>query len=137
MHKLYAPVMYDGKPYIAKVTVEEYGVKETGRRFYNLRAIKISPAGGALDLQKSYDTVPYTEDNFTVADLFELVKKYDKDFSPVSVNRNMLNKDGTPKLMYHGTRRLWRNHKVQTWKKRISRPRHLFDSIGTNCTVLC
>ena len=46
MHKLYAPVTYAGELYIAKVTVEEYGSAEHGKRFYNLRGIKIDPVGG-------------------------------------------------------------------------------------------
>ncbi|MBR5231827.1 MAG: hypothetical protein IKW00_06240 [Clostridia bacterium] len=94
MHKLYALVYCNEKPYVAKVTVEEYGIgTKNEKRFYNLRAIKISPAGGAPDFKKSYDTMPYTKDGLTVADLFEIVKKYDPEL--LKTNSNAAYKLGT------------------------------------------
>lgn len=104
MHKLYAPVMYEGSMYAAKVTVEEYGFgDETGRRFYNLKAIKISPAVGAPIAKTTYGTITRTGDTLTIADFFDVVKRNDPEFKPHPVSKNMLNEDGTPKLMYHGT----------------------------------
>ncbi|MBR5231379.1 MAG: hypothetical protein IKW00_03930 [Clostridia bacterium] len=77
MHKLYTLVYYNGKPWVAKVTVEEYGFgKENGKRFYNLRAIKISPAANTPAFEKAYGAGAYSGDDLTVADLFELVKKH-------------------------------------------------------------
>ena len=104
MHKLYAYVEYDGKPYIAKVSVEEYGTNENvGKRFYNLRGIKIEPVGGAPNTNVSYGTVPNTDSTISISDLYALVKQYDKDFKPKAVNPALLNEDGTPKMWYHST----------------------------------
>ena len=105
MHKLYAPVTYNGQQYIAKVTVEEYGAKAEGRRFYNLRGIKIDLAGGIPDANTSYDTVPDTRSINSISDLHRFVKQFDKEFSPKPVNSLLLNEDGTPKMFYHGTRK--------------------------------
>ncbi len=102
MHKLYAPVDFNGDLYVAKVTVEEYGTGDSSRRFYNLRGIKIDPVGGAPDARTSYDTMPDTRSTYSISDLYSLVKSNDKDFkeNPASA---VVNKDGTPKVMYHGT----------------------------------
>lgn len=106
MHKLYALVNYNGVPYIAKVTVEEYGAgEEAHRRFYNLRGIKIEPVGGAPDAYTSYDTMPDTDSMISISDLYALVKTYDKKFSPKPVNPALLNEDGTPRTLYHQTAR--------------------------------
>ena len=103
MHKLYAPVTYAGELYIAKVTVEEYGSAEHGKRFYNLRGIKIDPAGGAPDANASYDTVPDTGSIHSISDLFALVKKYDDSFKPHEPSKvvNADGKDGSnPDIRY-------------------------------------
>lgn len=106
MHKLYALVNYNGVPYIAKVTVEEYGAgEESHRRFYNLRGIKIEPVGGAPDAYTSYGTMPDTDSMVSISDLYALVKTYDKKFSPKPVNPALLNEDGTPRTLYHQTAR--------------------------------
>ena len=104
MHKLYALVNYNGVPYIAKVTVEEYGAgEEAHRRFYNLRGIKIEPVGGAPDAYTSYGTMPNTDSMVSISGLYSLVKQFDKDFHPgKAVNPALLNDDGTPKVMYPG-----------------------------------
>ncbi len=48
-----------------------------------------------------------TEDTFatsiSISDLFAIVKKYDTEFNPRPVNKNLVNEDGTPKVFYHGT----------------------------------
>lgn len=132
MHKLYAFVDYNDTPYIAKITVEEYGVNESARRFYNLRGIKIEPIGGAPDVKTSYGAMPVIDSttsianspngilsvsegltdgksataNNTVAALYNFVKRFDKDFSAgAAVNPILLNKDGTPKVFYHGAKK--------------------------------
>lgn len=105
MHKFYSYVEYNGDPYIAKISVEEYGTSENAdRRFYNLRGIKIEPVGGAPDAHTSYGTMPDTDSTtISVSDMFALVKQFDKDFSSNPVNPALLNEDGTPKVVYHGT----------------------------------
>ena len=104
MHKLYALVDYNGTPYIAKITVEEYGVNESARRFYNLRGIKIEPIGGAPDVKTSYGTRPVIDSTISISNLYDLVKTNDKDFSAgAAVNPKLLNRNGTPRVMYHYT----------------------------------
>ena len=39
----------------------------------------------------------------SISDLYALVKTYDKEFSPKPVNPALLNEDGTPLVVYHGT----------------------------------
>ena len=41
---------------------------------------------------------------YSIADLFAFVKAYDKVFSSKPVNKMLLNDDGMPKILYHGTR---------------------------------
>ncbi|MBP0990836.1 MAG: hypothetical protein J5874_06650 [Oscillospiraceae bacterium] len=42
--------------------------------------------------------------DYNVTDLYSFVKKYDKEFTPGrKVHRALLNKDGTPKILYHNT----------------------------------
>ncbi|MGM9653139.1 MAG: hypothetical protein ACI3XP_05845 [Eubacteriales bacterium] len=107
LHKLYTPVIYDGNNYVAVSTVEEY-YNETSRkvmrRAYNLKAIKIEPAGGQLGIDSS-SSRPVTDSTISISDLYSIVKTYDKDFTPAkSVNPLLLNEDGTPKIVYHGSR---------------------------------
>ncbi len=106
LHKLYTLIKYDGQYYIAKTTIEEYyneTIKNAARRAYNLKAIKIEPVGGQLGL-KSSSSIPGTSSIVSIADLYELVKTYDKEFSPApEVSKSVLNDDGTPKILYHQT----------------------------------
>lgn len=105
LHKLYTLIQYDGRQYIAKVTVEEYyneSKKGVDRRAYNLKAIKIEPAGGQLGISSS-SSRPVTDSTISISNLFEIVKTYDKEISPKPVNPALLNEDGTPKVVYHGT----------------------------------
>lgn len=102
MHKLYSPVIFNNDLYIAKVTVEEYGAENGGRRFYNLKGIKIDPAGGTPNVKTSYGTMPDTRSEYSISDLYALVKSYDKDFKSQPSSK-VVNEDGTPKVVYHGT----------------------------------
>ena len=107
LHKLYTLIQYDGRQYIAKVTVEEYyneSKKGVDRRAYNLKAIKIEPAGGQLGISSS-SSRPVTDSTISISNLFEIVKTYDKEFSPKPVNPALLNEDGTPRTLYHQTAR--------------------------------
>ena len=85
MHKLYAPVKIDGKYFVAKISVEEsmqVGAKDTYRKFYNLHNIEISPEiSGDYIFSKDYITGLNPDDiSISIADLYEIVKKTDKDF---------------------------------------------------------
>ena len=75
LHKLYTLIQYDGRQYIAKVTVEEYyneSKKGVDRRAYNLKAIKIEPAGGQLGISSS-SSRPVTDSTISISNLFEIV----------------------------------------------------------------
>ena len=104
MHKLYALNNIGDKTYISKLSVEEYGNgNDTGKRFYNLREIKISPALGRLGTDNgTASTMRISGDSYTVSQLFNLVKASDKNFSPREASK-VVNEDGTPKVMYHGS----------------------------------
>ncbi len=91
---------------MAKITVEEYDV-DSKKRAYNVERIKMSALSRLqYDAMKaSYrNSLASNADGISVADLFELVKTYDKKFQPKPVNPELLNEDGTPKVVYHGTR---------------------------------
>lgn len=103
MHKLYAPAVFDGRDYIAKISVEEYADNsDTSLRFYNLRSIEISPTGAEFSSKSIPTGLPNIGDNYTVSQFFNLVKTYDKDFKPKDSSK-VVNPDGTPKVVYHGT----------------------------------
>ena len=87
MHYLYSLVSINGAPFIAKVAVEEYGAGEM--RAYNVQRIKMT------DLSRTqYNKIKneyrgkraYKSDAISIADLYTLVKKYDKDFRSNSFN---------------------------------------------------
>lgn len=102
MHKLYAPVDFNGDLYVAKVTVEEYGAGDSSKRFYNLRGIRIDPAGGTPDAKTSYGTMPDTRSTYSISDLYSLVKSNDKNFKEIPASK-VVNEDGTPRIVYHAT----------------------------------
>lgn len=110
-HKFYAL----GRSAIAgvalyKITVEEFFQSKSepqNKRFHNLKFIeKIADNVGGRTFEKSRSggsTDDISTINFSVADLFALVKKHDPDFKPHEVNPVLLNEDGTPKVLYHGS----------------------------------
>ena len=103
LHKLYTFIEYNGQQYVAKTTVEEYYNESTddiSQRAYNLKAIKIEPAGGQLGTSSS-SSVPITDSVNSISGLFRFVKAYDKEFSPKPVQKMLLNEDGTPKVFCH------------------------------------
>lgn len=91
-------MIFNNDLYIAKVTVEEYGAENGGRRFYNLKGIKIDPAGGTPDAKTSYGTMPDARSEYSVSDLYALVKSHDKDFKSQPSSK-VVNADGTPKVV--------------------------------------
>ena len=85
------------------------GQDDTNKKFYHVRAIEIKTAS-SVGIGKSH--TPIIEDTAidgenisinSIADLFAIVKRYDKEFLLISVNSSLLNADGTPKGVYHGT----------------------------------
>ncbi len=106
MHKLYAPILYEEKPYIAKINVEEYfdyGTEIVKRKGYHLAAIKIEAADGFFIDSSTTEPMPDATSINSIRDLFGFVNSLDEKFSPKNVNPVLLNEDGTPKAFYHGT----------------------------------
>ncbi len=74
-------VEYNGNPFLAKITVEEYG-NETRHRAYNVERIKMSALSRAQYSQmKSAYRVHFASnaDAISIANLFSLVKQYEKN----------------------------------------------------------
>lgn len=51
--------------------------------FVCMEAIKIEPVGGAPDAHTSYGTMPDTDSEFNIPDIYAFVKPIDKDFSQI------------------------------------------------------
>ncbi len=107
MHKFYVPIKIAGKLCIAKMAVDESyspGHVETNKKIYHVRSIEIETPSSVEISDEHY--TPIIEDDaskVSISELFSLVKQYDKEFNPKSVNHHLLNEDGTPKVFYHGT----------------------------------
>ena len=105
MHSMYAVADIGNGPEVLKLYVEEMNnpnSADTAKRAYQLQNIeKYRPTG-----KSSQNTVssisPATGNALTVADLFGYVKSLDANFNPNSASK-IVNADGTPKVMYHGS----------------------------------
>ena len=107
MHYFYTVCAVDDRPYLVKLGVDELNSDDnTTRRAYNVNNIEISPVAVSQLFRAAVTTGDGGEviSTYSIADLFALVKQYDKEFKPKTVNPLLLNKDGTPKVFYHGTR---------------------------------
>lgn len=106
MHYFYSVANVQGRAYLVKLGVDEINANYgTIRRAYNVDNIKISPIA-VSQVYKPADTIGDGGDilsTVSISNLFSLVKQYDKEFSPKTVNPILLNEDGTPKVFYHGT----------------------------------
>ena len=106
MHKFYSVISIDGKMHIAKMSVDESyqpGSDDTNKKFYHVRAIKIEEVPSVGIGESHTPIMEGTPSINSISDLFSLVKQYDSEFKPKLVNKALLNKDGTPKVFYHGT----------------------------------
>ena len=97
----------DGSPKILKLYVEEmYNPNEskTSKRAYKLNYIEQQqPSVGGSSNNVTLASSQATAANVhTVSDLFALVKRCDKKFSPKAASQ-IINEDGSPKIMYHQT----------------------------------
>lgn len=106
-HSLYAYTEVMGYPALLRLRVEElfyYNKDSSGevRRDYILQNIEEE----SISKRNRFSRPNHSNQNsstISVADLFELVKQYDTEFKPNPVNEALVNEDGTPKVMYHGT----------------------------------
>ncbi|MGN1473151.1 MAG: hypothetical protein ACI4WZ_03675 [Eubacteriales bacterium] len=106
VHKFYAIAEMGNSENLIKLTVDEFNSQNGDiRRAYNLKSIEISPA----TVSQVYKPAGIASDRgdfvstISISDLFDLVKQYDQEFSPNTVNPVLLNEDGTPKKFYHQT----------------------------------
>lgn len=107
MHSLYAIYQKNGENYLLKLYVEEALPTKGGDTFsraYELKDIqKIAELPNGVLSQKGGLTKGSSAITISISDLYALVKTYDKEFSPKPVNPALLNEDGTPLVVYHGT----------------------------------
>lgn len=105
MHSLYAVADIGNGPEVLKLFVEEMNnpnSSDTNKRAYQLqniekyRATEKSSQKTASSISSAAGTV------HTVADLFAYVKSQDSHFAPNPPSK-VVNADGTPKVVYHGT----------------------------------
>lgn len=106
MHKLYCPIQYNNKTYIAKVSVEEFlsPSNDIERKAYHLQSIKIETADGRATNKIALASTPRSDavSIDRVSQLFTLVKRLDKNFQPRESSK-VVNDDGTPRRMYYTT----------------------------------
>ncbi len=111
-HKLYALGNDEsGAINLYKITVEEYYQSKSEpnkRRFHNLRYIeKVAevPADAlARKTRSGGSTMESSTTKYNISDLYSFVKQFDKDFTAgKEISPKLLNEDGTPKVVYHGT----------------------------------
>ena len=104
MHSLYAIAdMGKGKE-LVKLYIEELNdVNSDGtvKRAYQLQNIE-NQQSGVQGSGKNLSPITQTADINTVSQLFNLVKQKDKNFNPKTSSK-IVNEDGTPKVVYHGT----------------------------------
>lgn len=107
MHSLYTLVSMDDKKVLMKLYAEQALNQKTGEIFtraYNVHYIeKVAEFENGVHSISGGLTLSHSTTDISVAELYEIVKQYDENFKPATVNRSMLNEDGTPKAAYHGT----------------------------------
>ncbi|MBO7310573.1 MAG: hypothetical protein J6U86_04195, partial [Clostridia bacterium] len=107
VHRLFSVAQNQYEKYLVKLTVNELiSVGDTVRRAYNIDNIEISPVAVSRDLGPA-DTTDDINGEYlsinSISDLFAIVKRYDRSFSPKPVDHKLLNADGTPNAFYVGT----------------------------------
>ena len=105
MHNMYAVADIGNGPELLKLYVEEMNdpnAKSTSKRAYQLQNIEkqqLNAKGSGI----SPSPVISTATIHNVADLYAVVKQHDKNLYPNPASA-IVNSDGTPKIMYHGSR---------------------------------
>lgn len=111
MHSMYAVADIGNGPELLKLYVEEMNDPnrdDTAKRAYQLQNIEKQQLGvRGSGVNPSLITPTATIKN--VADLFDVVKQHDPDFSPNPASK-AVNADGTPKIYYHGTNAEWNTY---------------------------
>ena len=86
------------------LTEEQKIALQTVSRPMLSEGIKIESADGSFSDNSGTSPRSDTDSIYSIADLFDFVKRFDSDFKPIPVNKDLLNADGTPKLFYHGAK---------------------------------
>ena len=110
MHSFYAIADIGNGTELMKLYVEELNnpnSKDTIKRSYQLHNIEKKSAASGRVQANSPSSLTNTANIHTISDLFAVVNSKDPNFNPKSVNPDFLNKDGTPKIFYHGTSETW------------------------------
>lgn len=107
MHSLYAIADMGNGRELVKLYVEELNdVNSDGtiKRAYQLQNITKAPAASVRVQNNILSSLTNTAsaDTYTVSQLFNIVKSLDKNFKPNEASK-VVNTDGTPKVVYHGT----------------------------------
>ena len=106
MHSLYTVYESNGQKYLLKLFVEEALPNKGGEPFsraYELKDIeKIADLSDGVLSDKGGLTEGKSTINNSISDLYALVKRYDKDFKSQPSSK-VVNADGSPKVVYHGT----------------------------------
>lgn len=106
MHSLYAVADVGHGPELLKLYVEEMNDPnsvDTSKRAYQLQNIeKASAVNGGVQGNSPSSLANTTNAIRTVSDLFASVKMGDSSFKPKPASK-VVNPDGTPKEVYHGT----------------------------------
>ena len=107
MHSFYTLYQESGSTYLLKLFVEEAISPKNNEIFdraYQLKDIeKVASVPNGVLSENGGLTSETNATTYSISDLYALVKRYDKDFKPKAVNPALLNEDGTPKVVYHGT----------------------------------
>ena len=104
MHSLYAIADMGNGRELVKLYVEELNdVNSDGtiKRAYQLQNITKQQLNDRVQANALAPSAS-TADTYTVSQLFDLVKGLDKNFKPNEASK-VVNEDGTPKIVYHGT----------------------------------
>lgn len=94
-----------GYPALLRLKVEELIDEKSGesiRRNYILQTIEEEPISESKRFSKAHQSETGSSVN-SISDLYALVKTYDKDFHAKDANPELLDEDGKPLVVYHGT----------------------------------
>lgn len=107
MHSFYTLYQESGNTYLLKLFVEEAISPKNNEIFdraYQLKDIeKVASVPNGVLSENGGLTSETNATTYSISDLYALVKQNDKDFKPKAVNSALLNEDGIPKVVYHGT----------------------------------
>ncbi len=116
VHHLYCPITMNGRKALAKLYISEH--IDGGHKFYLTKIEEVSHTIGkstneGAAVHRAEGTAGDTSPTISISEIFSLVKALDKNFEadsknpvlfkPKDVSPLMLNDDGTPKELYHGT----------------------------------